>query len=600
MRQRQTHFFPEQEQFQYLALALQLSEIGLGLGLETVVPYSLVDSIPYRIDTCTSMTQARRTSPAPPAFLFGMLLALGIFFLLSLYLIQRDAQLTREKIERIPATITLLTDSGIHHATPAATLITTASLQAYVPPRTWTEITIARLGFALETRITPFDPTLVTAWIMSLSPHHERPAVEPHIILNGKVPQIIPGQRGTKVDIAASRNALLQLDIRATSSGVLHLIPTGRELLPDDILVSEQRARSLLGKALTLKSSHYSRTIRDQELMVLLQLPSGYSEPAISDLAAIIDTQISRSPIEPSLIIEAGRVEEFRAPKDGVNLDREAFARAVQTQLSSLEAGTKPTPLPLPLISTPPSRSLAEMNTLGITERLGLGESAYAHSIPNRIHNVSHTTERIHAKLILPGEEFSFNKYLGDVSAATGFKQAYIIKEGQTILGDGGGVCQVSSTLFRALLNAGLPITERKGHSYRVGYYEQNSRPGFDATVYDPHPDLRFVNDTDTAILINAVADPKTTSMYVELWGKADGRKAEVKNYKQWGAQPAPPPRYQDDPTLKPGQVKQVEYAAPGLKTSFDYVVTYPDGKVQTKTFSTSYIPWAAVYLRGI
>ena len=99
--------------------------------------------------------------------------------------------------------------------------------------------------------------------------------------------------------------------------------------------------------------------------------------------------------------------------------------------------------------------------------------------------------------LIPPGGTISYNEIVGDISAATGYQPAYIIKDGRTILGDGGGVCQVSTTLFRAGLSAGLPILERHPHAYRVHYYEEGGyKPGLDATVFAPGVDLKMKNDT--------------------------------------------------------------------------------------------------------
>ena len=122
------------------------------------------------------------------------------------------------------------------------------------------------------------------------------------------------------------------------------------------------------------------------------------------------------------------------------------------------------------------------------------------------------------------------------MSTATGFKQALIIKEGETILDDGGGVCQDSTTLFRAVLDAGLPITMWRNHSFRVGYYEQNSRPGFDATVFSPLPDFRFINDTPNFILIQTKA--ANMKLEYDLYGTSDGREAVISNYAQWDASP--------------------------------------------------------------
>jgi vancomycin resistance protein YoaR len=188
---------------------------------------------------------------------------------------------------------------------------------------------------------------------------------------------------------------------------------------------------------------------------------------------------------------------------------------------------------------------------------------------------------------------------LGDVSVYTGYQQAYIIKGGQTVLGDGGGVCQVSTTFFRAALDAGLPIIERHPHAYRVSYYEQNSKPGFDATVYSPSVDLKVKNDTPAYILIQTKTDIKNATLTFELYGTSDGRVATVSSPYIWDVTPAPPALYIDDPTLPAGQIKQIDFAAAGAKTSFDYKVTRGEEILQQKTFYSNYRPWQARYLRG-
>ncbi len=188
---------------------------------------------------------------------------------------------------------------------------------------------------------------------------------------------------------------------------------------------------------------------------------------------------------------------------------------------------------------------------------------------------------------------------MGDVSQFTGYQQAYIISGGKTILGDGGGVCQVSTTLFRSLLNAGLPIMERQAHAYRVGYYEQNSPPGLDATVYSPSPDLKFKNDTGNYILIVAKADAKHFSLIFELYGTSDGRTSTVSKPVVTNIVPAPEDVYQDDPTLPIGTVKQIDFKAAGAHVTFNYVVNRGGETIYKKTFISNYRPWQAIYLRG-
>jgi vancomycin resistance protein YoaR len=202
--------------------------------------------------------------------------------------------------------------------------------------------------------------------------------------------------------------------------------------------------------------------------------------------------------------------------------------------------------------------------------------------------------------LVAPNETFSFVKNLGEVSLEAGFKKAYIIRQGKTELDVGGGICQVSTTLFRAMLNAGVNITERRNHAYRVSYYEEDSKPGFDATVFIPSPDLKFINDTGHYVLIQNIFDLPNRTLTYEIYGTSDGRKSEISNYRQWDSAPPPPDVYIDDPTLPMGKVVQDEKRIPGLKTAFDWTVTDKDGTViHKKTFQSNFTPWAAVYRRG-
>jgi vancomycin resistance protein YoaR len=188
---------------------------------------------------------------------------------------------------------------------------------------------------------------------------------------------------------------------------------------------------------------------------------------------------------------------------------------------------------------------------------------------------------------------------VGDISLATGYQQAYVIRDGRTVLGDGGGVCQVSTTLFRAILAAGLPIVERHAHSYRVGYYEQDSKPGLDATVFAPSADLKFTNDTSAYILIQSQVDKSKMTLEFDLYGTSDERKAELGKVRVWDVSDPPPDLYEDDPTLPAGTVKQVDYKAWGAKAAFDWKVTRGEEVLQERTFYSNYQPWQAVFLRG-
>lgn len=307
-------------------------------------------------------------------------------------------------------------------------------------------------------------------------------------------------------------------------------------------------------------------------------------------------------PVEDALFkFENGRVTAFRPSKNGSRLNKVEAKRKLEAAFYAVDKTHQQRVIVvLPINIVHPSISTDQANTFGVKELIGKGYSEFAGSIPGRIHNVALAASRINGVLIKPGDTFSFNDTIGDISAATGYQSAYIIKNGRTVLGDGGGVCQVSSTLFRAAMNAGLSIVERHAHAYRVHYYEEGGfKPGLDATVYGPTFDLKFKNTTPTYILIQTKIDLKNLTLTFEFYGTRDGRVATITNHKIWDVTPPPPPLYQDDPTLPKGVTKQVDWSAPGTKASFDYKVTRDNETLEDKTFFSTFRPWQAVFLKG-
>lgn len=346
-------------------------------------------------------------------------------------------------------------------------------------------------------------------------------------------------------------------------------------------------------------------TLGNNVPLVMLSKVVSYNADVVDETVQMLASYVSYDPIEPlfELNKKTSKVVNFRLGKDGKTLDTIAAQSEIKKQLENRALGeTNGSYLNITLITqvVPPKVRFNEAENLGLTTLLGRGESFYRGSIKERIHNLTLASSILHGKLIAPNETFSFNESVGDISAATGYKSAYIIKNGRTVLGDGGGVCQVSTTLFRAVLNAGLPIVTRTAHSYRVHYYEDGGfKPGLDATVFAPSTDFKFTNDTAGYILIQLINQPELSKLTFELYGTSDGRTAEIGNFKMYNQTLPPPAIYQDDPTLPVGVVKQVEWPAWGAKTSFDYKVTRNGETLFEKTFYSNYQSWQAVYLRG-
>ena len=142
-------------------------------------------------------------------------------------------------------------------------------------------------------------------------------------------------------------------------------------------------------------------------------------------------------------------------------------------------------------------------------------------------------------------------------------------------------------------------MVERRPHSYRVGYYEQGSPPGLDATVYAPTTDLKIKNDTPAHILIQAIADPVNKTLVFDIYGTPDGRVATISKPNVGSAIAPPEDLYIDDPSLPAGTVKQIDWKAWGAKVSFIYKVERDNQVLQETTFYSNYRPWQAKFLKG-
>ena len=324
-----------------------------------------------------------------------------------------------------------------------------------------------------------------------------------------------------------------------------------------------------------------------------------YDNAKVKDFLSLSEEKYNK-PAENALFrFENKKVVEFRKEVNGLSIDSPRFLKDFDKIISGFKTDTAGKKINLNSKVIKPEIMLSDINEYGIEEFIAEGKSDFSHSIPQRIHNITLAASKFNGVLIPKGKEFSFNDTVGDISSLTGYQPAYIIKDGKTILGDGGGVCQVSTTLFRAALNAGLPVIERNAHAYRVGYYENDSQPGFDATVYAPTVDLKIKNDTPGYILIETEIDTDNNLLYFKLFGKKDDRRVEISKATVYDVVPALEPKYQDDPTLKKGVVKQVDFAAAGSKAFFAYKVFKGDKPVIDEKFYSNFRPWAAVYLVG-
>ncbi|MBI2086455.1 VanW family protein [Candidatus Daviesbacteria bacterium] len=461
--------------------------------------------------------------------------------------------------------------------------------------------------FIFSSKITPKINLSLEKQLDTIDLAVRRPAQNAQLIFDET-----PTSEGTpssRIQIKEGTNGLA-LDKNKTEQIIADFLLTGqyqqtlpfKEVTPkittNHVTQAKQALEMVTTEPIKLFFESNTWAIDQKQLLTLLDLTKGegllldkqQTLTFIEDIASQIDQKVQEGLFEfnPS----TKRVSAFKPSQEGRRVDSDKTFNLIS---KALVGNFKTITLPVEIIK--PKIQTSDVNSLGIKELLSRGISNFAGSIANRIYNINLTAAKINGVLIPPGEIFSFNQTIGDITAQTGFKQAYVIKEGRTVLDDGGGVCQDSTTLFRAVLNAGLPIIKRTAHAYRVGYYEQGFPPGLDATVFYPSVDFQFKNDTSSHILIQAYTAGNT--LYVDLYGSSDGR--EVTLTKPIITNQAPPPTElrQDDPALPKGTVKQVDWAAWGATVSFSRTVRKGGETIAQETWKSNYKPWQAVYLVG-
>lgn len=242
-----------------------------------------------------------------------------------------------------------------------------------------------------------------------------------------------------------------------------------------------------------------------------------------------------------------------------------------------------------------PNRTTEFFSTRGITSHLGTGTSNYYGSNANRTANIHVGTKNFKDRLF-EGKVVSFNQMIGPISAKNGYLPGLVIAGDRTETGLGGGICQVSTTVFRTLYAAGLPIVERHSHSYQVFYY---GKPGLDATIYQPSMDLKMRNDTGGALWFQADWDDAEGGLVISVFGKPRPEEVRILEPRTLKATPAPKDRFIFDAKLKPGEKKQVDWAQPGAVTEVTRQFLKGGKVVRQDVLKSSYRPWPNIFLVG-
>lgn len=412
---------------------------------------------------------------------------------------------------------------------------------------------------------------------------------------------IIPEEIGTVVDRESVKGRILENVSRIDFTNVVIKTSTYEPAMTQaDLEATNPKLENLISNLpmFIFQNETWRITKNDFLQMVTLTKEGGkvlvsVDKEKVKKFVTSIAKEVNRPPKSEIFKVEGEKVVDFRLPTPGYVVKEHAAVEIFSLALLDLSMERQ---IDLPAEEFMPS---AGDNSYGIKELIGEGASTFFGSAPGRVFNIGLASKNLNGILIAPGETFSFNAGVGPIDFAHGFTSAYVISKGRTVLGEGGGVCQVSTTLFRAILNSGLPVVSRTAHAYRVGYYEQDKPVGFDATVYQPTVDFKFKNDTKNYVLVQSEVIPKESKLFFRLYGTKDGRVVKSLESKIISQTPPPETLYQDDPSLPKGTVQQVDWSAWGAVVELKRRVEKEGKVLYEDTFISNYQPWRAIYLVG-
>lgn len=306
-------------------------------------------------------------------------------------------------------------------------------------------------------------------------------------------------------------------------------------------------------------------------------------------LNKFVDEKISKWLDRPAENVNIYTNPEGKIIIEGKGSDGKKIQRQFLKQAMELALINKISDVPIPVVNITPEIKISEdLQKKGIKERISVGHTSYYNSPANRVHNIKAGSGKFNGALIEPGEIFSFNESLGPVDESTGFKKELVIKKEGTIPEYGGGICQVSTTMYRAALFAGLSITERNQHTYAVSYYSQILGHGLDATIYLGGANLKFKNDTGNSILIQTYTE-KDYELFIVFYGTADGRRVEMEGPYLSSYHYPGPTEYVDEPDMPVGTKKQIEKAHTGFNAMWYRHLFDKDGNEKKEPISTHY-----------
>ncbi len=464
-----------------------------------------------------------------------------------------------------------------------------------------------------------FDQRMAFNFLTELAKQIDIPAANAGVSIRGTEVIVANSMTGVRLDREASLQAIAS-QINTLNDGTVPLTVTDIKPLIVDVGSQADAARNLLAEPFNLvlpenqPDERKTYTLQPEELAGMLAFGVGSeTENPVYTLSldpvklnfylSQLGGKLHLEPVNTRFIYNDGtrQLEVIQPAVIGRELDLAKSMQSIQEKVGKGEHSAE-----LVFNFTKPAVT-DEMTgvQLGITELVEAQTSYFRGSSSARIQNIKTAASSFHGLLIAPGETFSMASELGNISLDNGYAEALIIIGDKTIKGVGGGVCQVSSTLFRTAFFAGLPIVERHPHAYRVGYYEQiagghsASLAGLDATVYVPLVDFKFTNDTPNWILMETYTSPTYGSLTWKFYSTKDGRSVKWSTTGPQNIVQPPDDLYRENPDLPEGEIRQVEYRADGADVTVNREVVRNGSLYFNDTFFTHYQPWQAIFEYG-
>lgn len=435
-----------------------------------------------------------------------------------------------KSVERVPVRFTApgfswdlsATQFGVRVDWASAVELAAAEADGFRPVRGFRRLRVRILGAEVVPPVASFE-SVVDFKVREMAKVLDRRPAEPAIERRGLRFVAVAGRSGRKLDRQATATLLVRT-LGGLERGAMVALPLQTcepKLGLDDLSPALESARGAISGPVTLTAGETRLRLPRWQIATLLRLPArgrteiGFGGKTADAWFAKLQKKVNHPPRDATFAVKPGGIEVV-PDKPGRALDVAGSVAAIERAIFASE----PRLATLPLELTQASRSTAEARQMGITGVVGSYTTTYG-GTPGRLANVQLVSELIDGALIPPNGTFSFNGTTGERNAAKGFQDAPVIINGELQNGIGGGVCQVSTTVFNAAFEAGLPIGKRTNHALYISHYPL----GRDATVNYPDLDLTFTNDTDSWMLVRTFVG--AGSLTVNLYGAPQHRRVE-------------------------------------------------------------------------